>query len=141
MIHLFRLIYASKASARVNEAAIFSLLSKSRRNNPKHGITGVLYYSGGVFVQVLEGPETAVLETYLRIKQDPLHHDTVILFAETCQTALFGDWSMGYLSDMDELQVDYDALLTLRTESDFTFVTTRCLQTLLGLNDDGDLTA
>ena len=52
---LVRLMYASRAADSVNSDALHAILRQSQRNNPTLGITGLLCYSGGVFMQVLEG--------------------------------------------------------------------------------------
>ena len=64
---LVRLMYASRAAAAVNHDELLAILRKSKVNNPRHGVTGVLCYSGGIFLQVLEGGRSAVNHLYNRI--------------------------------------------------------------------------
>ena len=54
---LVRLLYASRAVAahgRPDAELLGSILRQSQANNPKCGVTGLLCFSGGVFLQVLD---------------------------------------------------------------------------------------
>ena len=51
---LVRLLYASRALDTSAEA-IDTILSQSRQSNPTCGITGILCYGGGIFLQAIEG--------------------------------------------------------------------------------------
>jgi hypothetical protein len=55
---LVRLMYASRAADSVNSDVLAAILKKSKSNNPPIGVTGVLCFSGGIFLQVLEGGRT-----------------------------------------------------------------------------------
>ena len=52
---LVRLMYASRATETVRPEALNAILRKSTHNNPTVGVTGVLCFSGEIFLQVLEG--------------------------------------------------------------------------------------
>ena len=67
---LVRLLYASRATEEVTQDELLSILKKSRINNLAAGVTGVLCYSGGVFLQVLEGGREPVSHLYNRIAGD-----------------------------------------------------------------------
>lgn len=91
---LVRLLYASRAVDSSAEA-IAGILSHSRQYNPTSGITGILCYGGGIFLQAIEGGRSAVSELYGHIQQDPRHKDVVLLdFEEVCERR-FGSWTMG----------------------------------------------
>jgi hypothetical protein len=51
---LVRLLYASRV-VDARPESIESILSQSRQFNPASGITGILCYGGGIFLQALEG--------------------------------------------------------------------------------------
>ena len=91
---LVRLLYASRA-VDVGEEAICSILAHSRQYNPTLGITGILCYGGGVFLQAIEGGRTAVSELYGHILKDPRHKDVVLLDFEEISERRFGGWTMG----------------------------------------------
>jgi hypothetical protein len=128
---LLRLLYISRVKPGVDHEQIMSILEKAHHHNPLRGITGMLYYSGGVFFQVIEGPEQDVMALYLKIAADPRHSDMVLLYAATIEQAIFSCWDMAYIADLNELVVNYDALLAMRCHSNFESIITRCLQHLL----------
>ncbi len=94
---LVRLLYASRA---VNSHidSIEDILSQSRQYNPSCGITGILCYGGGIFLQAIEGGRNAVSELYSHIQKDPRHKDVVLLHYEEITERRFGGWSMGQVN-------------------------------------------
>ena len=76
---LVRLMYASRAVPAVDQEELVAILKKSKVNNPKAGVTGVLCFSEGIFMQVLEGGSTAVNQLYNRIAAEVRHRDVVLL--------------------------------------------------------------
>lgn len=91
-----RLIYFSSATRKMTTCELDSLLSQSRRNNLRDGLTGLLLYGDGSFMQLLEGPEEAVDRTYERILNDPRHRHLIKVDDTRSGERLFGSWSMGY---------------------------------------------
>ena len=79
---LVRLMYASRAAEGLKPDALSAIVRKSTAHNPAHGVTGVLCFSGTVFLQVLEGGRSQVSQLYNRIAADPRHHDVVLLTYE-----------------------------------------------------------
>ena len=94
---LVRLLYASRA-VETSVAAIESILSTSRQHNPECGITGILCYGGGIFLQAIEGGRTAVSELYGHIQRDPRHSEVVLLHYEEINERRFGGWTMGQVN-------------------------------------------
>ena len=94
---LVRLLYASRAIDPRNDA-IENILAQSRQYNPSCGITGILCYGGGIFLQAIEGGRTAVSELYGHIQKDPRHKDVVLLHYEVITERRFGGWSMGQVN-------------------------------------------
>ena len=95
---LVRLMYASRATETVRPETLTAILRKSTQNNPLVGVTGVLCFSGSVFVQVLEGGRQQVSKLYNRISQDPRHTDVVLLSYEEIDERSFAGWSMGQVN-------------------------------------------
>lgn len=91
---LVRLLYASRAVDNSSEA-ITSILAHSRQYNPSLGITGILCYGGGVFLQAIEGGRMAVNDLYGHILRDVRHNDVVLLDYEEISERRFGGWTMG----------------------------------------------
>jgi hypothetical protein len=94
---LVRLLYASRAIDPSSEA-IETILAKSRQYNPTCGITGILCYGGGIFLQAIEGGRMAVSELYGHIQKDPRHKDVVLLHYEEISERRFGGWTMGQVN-------------------------------------------
>ena len=94
---LVRLLYASRAIDPRSDA-IENILAQSRQYNPSCGITGILCYGGGIFLQAIEGGRTAVSELYGHIQKDPRHKDVVLLHYEEITERRFGGWSMGQVN-------------------------------------------
>ena len=94
---LVRLLYASRAVDN-SAAAIENILSQSRLHNPECGITGILCYGGGIFLQAIEGGRMAVSELYGHIQHDARHKDVVLLHYEEIQERRFGGWTMGQVN-------------------------------------------
>ena len=67
---MIRLLYISQATQAISDEQVRNILESSRRNNPALGITGVLIHGGGLFMQLLEGPEEGVLRLYVKILDD-----------------------------------------------------------------------
>ncbi len=92
---LVRLMYVSRAADSVNQNELVAILKKSKANNAGPGITGVLCFSAGIFLQVLEGGRSQVSALYNKIATDPRHHDVVLLSYEEVGERSFAGWSMG----------------------------------------------
>jgi hypothetical protein len=103
---LYRLVYFSRNH--ISEcpletvAEIEAILAASRRNNSAFGITGALIFNGGVFAQVLEGPQRSVEAAFARIQCDTRHGDVTTLVFEPAKQRLFPNWSMGFIGRSQE---------------------------------------
>lgn len=91
---LVRLLYASRA-VDTSPDAIDAILAQSRQFNPGSGITGILCYGGGIFLQAIEGGRMAVSELYGHIQRDPRHKDVVLLHYQEIAERRFAGWTMG----------------------------------------------
>lgn len=116
---LIQLIYLSSLSDRKYEHEIGNILESSVRRNGEDGITGMLLYANGNFLQVLEGESAAVDRTFQRICADPRHEDIVELIRLPVEERDFPQWSMGYqaLSERD-LQAFPNALPFFKFHAD-----------------------
>ena len=95
---LVRLMYASRATDKINPEALNAILRKSTANNPATGVTGVLCFSGSIFLQVLEGGRSQVSALYNKISRDPRHHEVVLLSYEEIGERSFAGWAMGQVN-------------------------------------------
>ena len=94
---LVRLLYASRA-VDPSPASIDAILTQSRQSNPSSGITGILCYSGSIFLQAIEGGRMQVSDLYGHIQKDPRHKDVVLLHYEEITERRFGGWTMGQVN-------------------------------------------
>ncbi len=94
---LVRLLYASRA-VDPSAGAIDAILAQSRQFNPLTGITGILCYGGGIFLQAIEGGRMPVSDLYGHIQRDPRHKDVVLLHYEEISERRFGGWTMGQVN-------------------------------------------
>jgi len=94
---LVRLLYASRA-VDTSPGTIESSRAQSREHNPSTGITGILCYGGGIFLQAIEGGRSQVSDLFGHIQRDARHKDVVLLQFEEIPERRFGGWSMGQVN-------------------------------------------
>ncbi|WP_165855502.1 BLUF domain-containing protein [Marinobacter sp. JSM 1782161] len=100
---LIRLAYASKANFQPRpdsqgvEPHVARILMASRRNNPRQGLVGGLYFGDGFFFQCLEGESDKVHELFNRLRDDERHREVTLLMEEPIKRRSFIDWSMKYV--------------------------------------------
>jgi hypothetical protein len=90
---IHQLIYMSEPFG-FEDGILNGILSISRRNNVRDGLTGALVCRRDIYLQLLEGPEAAVEAAYARIKSDDRHLAVVRLLSEPADVRLFPDWAM-----------------------------------------------
>ncbi len=95
---LVRLLYASRAPAPVSVDLVDAILEKSRRNNPRQGLTGILCFSDDLFIQVLEGGREAVCALFDTIVRDKRHQHVQILAFDEIRERRFASWTMGQVN-------------------------------------------
>lgn len=94
---MFQIVYASQAAVPFTPADLAALLSTARTLNRKHGVTGMLVFSGGRFLQALEGDAQSVISTFGRITRDARHRNVTTLHRGMSYLGkTFGDWAMGF---------------------------------------------
>jgi hypothetical protein len=91
---MFRLIYVSTAKFGLAETDLSNILEEATTANAQSGITGALLFNGLNFLQLLEGEQRDVRETYQRIVRDPRHTSVVTILQEDADERVFPDWSM-----------------------------------------------
>src|SRR5450755_3810168 len=98
----FRLIYSSEAAPDLATPDLEGMLAESRIRNLACGITGVLVFVDGAFLQILEGEKRDVLDLMERIERDPRHRGIKVFHEEETDERAFSSWSMAYLSPSAE---------------------------------------
>jgi uncharacterized membrane protein (DUF373 family) len=93
---MLQLSYISTATRPMTTEDLTDILQVARIRNADKGITGMLLYSNGTFVQVLEGEEddlNALLEV---IKRDSRHTALHVLERKQIARREYPDWTMGF---------------------------------------------
>lgn len=91
---LTQLIYASRPFG-FSAGVLDDILTVSRFNNARDGITGALICRGDLYVQLIEGPDAAIAATYARIVADTDRHvDVQPLISHSVSERMFPKWAM-----------------------------------------------
>jgi hypothetical protein len=90
------LIYSSFATNRLSQRDLLELLKHARARNEVHGLTGMLLYRDGIYLQFLEGRRSDIDELLSRLKKDLRHQDIRVLQEGSLSERIFPDWSMAY---------------------------------------------
>ncbi len=94
---LHELAYISAAKVAFAPAELRALLERARLKNQRLGVTGVLVYAEGSFMQMIEGPEEVVQSLFATIERDPRHHNVVRMFGGPTAGRSFEAWTMGFV--------------------------------------------
>jgi Sensors of blue-light using FAD len=113
---LIRLVYASRSQAvgGQRDVELRQILAVARAHNALASITGLLLAANGHFVQLLEGPQSAVQALYERISADQRHADVKLLKSGSAHERLFPQWSMGLVERSEEAQETAKRMRRLR---------------------------
>ena len=105
MSDLVHLIYTSVITPAFTEAELPDILARSRKNNERWNVTGILLFSGDSFFQVIEGSPEDVEHMFAKMSRDPRHTRLTLIIREAIPRRYFGDTTMS-LSQLstDELE-------------------------------------
>lgn len=70
---VFSLVYVGSATLPFSREDLRAPLTTCRKHNAELGVTGLLLYKDGNFMQLLEGDEETVRGLYARIENNPRH--------------------------------------------------------------------
>lgn len=96
---LQEIVYASIASAPLLPSELYALLRQSRRDNAALGVTGMLVYHAGKFLQLIEGEQAVITDLYNTIAKDRRHQEVDKIWDAPLKARSFSDWSMAFVSD------------------------------------------
>ena len=95
---LYQLVYVSRCSVPMTDDQLHAIQTQAVKNNEAMGVSGILMYRQGCFLQLLEGAKPALASLYGRIALDERHtHSSLLYFAQAEQRSA-GTWSMGVLN-------------------------------------------
>ncbi|BCM24531.1 BLUF domain-containing protein [Methyloradius palustris] len=104
IIYISRSIFPSSDAFGGLDPNVARILAKSRTNNRKEGLVGVLYFGDGCFFQCLEGEQEAVEKLYQTLLEDPRHKDLKLLSRKEISERSFPDWSMKFVGIGTEMK-------------------------------------
>lgn len=108
---LNQLVYISQSTRKMSTEDLNAIQRTAKENNAPIDVTGSLFYNGGWFLQVLEGPAPTLAELYKKIEKDPRHKNSRVLYNEPAKFRTFTRWSMN-MTNLDDRQADkYDELV------------------------------
>lgn len=90
MVQLSSVLYESRAIAPLSDTHLQQLIHSSQARNRQEGITGLLVYDQGRFLQWLEGPPEGVGRVWQSILHDRRHTDIALLGKSTTPVRFFG---------------------------------------------------
>lgn len=93
---LYQLAYMSTTERRWSQADLLELLMLSRARNPALGISGILLFRDGRFLQILEGGRDEVEALYDAIRADERHKEATTIWEMESDSRWFANWSMGF---------------------------------------------
>ncbi len=93
-----QIVWVSAAVRPFSPDDLVRLLSRSRASNEARGVTGMLLYHQGTFLQLMEGPPEEVAFVFEhRILRDSRHTDVTVLLNRIAPERSFPDFSMGFV--------------------------------------------
>jgi hypothetical protein len=97
------LVYVSSAAKLFGQEELLLLLAECREHNERHGITGLLLYNKGNFMQAIEGDQAAVKRVFASIEKDRRHTGLIVIDEGANEVRQFPGWAMGFV-DVDMAQ-------------------------------------
>jgi len=90
------ILYMSRATRPLSDQDLQDLLTQCRRDNTRHGITGILFYSHGNIAQLFEGEDEVANHLLERISLDGRHSNVVKHIDKPIEQRSFAEWSMAF---------------------------------------------
>jgi len=130
---LVQLIYTSHPFG-FDAATLSGILWRARINNARDDVTGALIARADIYLQLLEGPEPAVMRTWSKIRQDDRHVEVTRKVLRPITTRMFPYWTMhddpaiSWLWNQDEVA---DGAADSATEDQFLAIFARVRETAM----------
>ena len=71
---------------------LLDIFHSAKAKNRRYGISGILAYKCGHYLQVIEGPNKHVDNLFTNILKDSRHKDVAVLVDQDCQQRSFANW-------------------------------------------------
>jgi hypothetical protein len=124
------LLYISSPSQYLKSEEIHRILEHAQVKNGENNITGFLLYNNNLFVQLLEGTDADIKETYERISNDLRHTHLIVLSNAISDNRSFDGYYSGFnvfnsvdvLNDFKEYIGEVSALSVERNSDIFKII-------------------
>lgn len=93
-----RLVYLSTAVGVLRADELDRIWLRARAANAAAGLTGLMLFHQGVFLQAIEGPAAGVASLYERIRRDRRHANLTVLESGPVEQRAFENSPMTYIS-------------------------------------------
>lgn len=93
---LVSVAYVSSSTELLSADELKNLLIEIREKNRERDITGMLLYRGGNFLQVIEGPASAIDELVRVLQGDHRHNGMIVLCRTNIEERQFREWQMAF---------------------------------------------
>ncbi len=114
---MIQVSYVSRTSEPFSAEQVLELLVQCRDNNRERGVTGMLLYANGTFLQAIEGEDEVIDKLVEEIWKDPRHADIELLSRKAIQSREYSDWSMGFDQVTDDLLGEIEGLASFRVDN------------------------
>ena len=102
---MIQLTYLSTPSRPMSNDDLMDILNTARLNNASLAVSGMLFYTGSRFIQVLEGEEKIIDDLIVQIKKDPRHKNFRIIEKKPIAERQYSDWTMSFKKlDKDDIR-------------------------------------
>ena len=91
------LCYVSSAKNSLTDLDIEHLFRVNKRNNTELGISGILVYNYGNFLQILEGDKQKINVLFQKISQDSRHNNIIKLIDTSTDEHIFDGYNSGFV--------------------------------------------
>lgn len=110
------IVYTSEVVAGMGhiDHVLADIVGKAKLNNPRLGITGLLFYHNGRFLQIIEGRKDALERLMAAIEKDPRHRNMERLVDESIYQRSFEQWNMDSLNLSDSQAINIRELRSIR---------------------------
>jgi len=109
-------VYTSEYIGKAEEidAVLADIVARSQINNTEYEITGLLFYHGGRFIQVLEADRDSLEGLMSILEDDERHKNIQRIVDQSIKQRAFEEWSMDSLNLSEDTTFEPDELLRIQ---------------------------
>lgn len=93
---LYTICYVSTANATITSQNVHTVFEGIIDKNLERSITGILLFSQGNFMQIMEGELKELTSLYQSIKDDPRHHHLIEILSSPISNRIFENYQTGF---------------------------------------------